>query len=332
MHVSEDRFEAHYALLNTNSLTTVIRAWSKYIKRREDVLDLALGSYSRDEIISRAKTIQEKTARHVFSLPLWLQRLYTEPFEFMERKNLNPVEIVRIGCLRTGSQASEILLQRVLIRKTGASSERLILAARKVFCDVLQVTSRHEFATLFQASYHSYLYGHGLRSAAIIAVELLKQEMLLVYPANPLLPRSQTIRDLSVFAARLAAVDPSDVSSNLCEQGNRVISKILDRILSPGGARRDVEKGCGHEVTQAQPVSSVDGQTQGAMGDQVNCDGSMYAVDPLLNPMVTGMSDMPGYGMMDLGIGIEAPGDLGQDIDFVRLLGGMDWGMDSWSM
>lgn len=296
------------------------------------MLDLALGTYSRDEIITRAKIIQEKTERHVASLPIWLQRLYTEPLLFTERKTLKPLEIVRIGCLRTGTQAIEILLQRVLIRKTGASSERLILAARKVFCDVLQVTSRHEFATLYQASYTSYLYGHGLRSAAIIAVELLKQEMLPVYPADPLLPRSQTIQDLSVFAARLAAVDPSDVSSNLCEQGNRVISKILDRILSPGGARQDVEKKCNHELAQARPVNSINGQTQGALTNQMNCDGPMYAVDPLLNPMVTGMSDMPGYGMMDIGIGIEAPGDLGQDVDFVRLLDGMDWGMDSWSM
>lgn len=282
--------------------------------------------------MARAKTIQEKTETHVASLPVWLRRLYTEPLELMERRNLKPLQFMQIGSLRTGSQAIEILLQRVLIRKTGASSERLTLAARRVFRDVLQITSRHDFASWFQASYSSYLYGHGLRSAAIVAVELLKQEMLPVYPENPLLPRSETIQDLAIFAARLATVDPSHASSNLCEQGNRVISKILDRILSPGGARQGMEKSCTHKSAQMQPPSSIDGQIPGSLADQTSCDAPVNVIGPPLNPTVMGMSDMSGYGMMDIGIGIEAPMGLGQDIDFVRLLDGMDWGMDNWSI
>lgn len=299
---------------------------------REDVVDLALGSYSREEIIARAKSIQEKTVLHIDSLPTWLRRLYTEPFELMERRNLKPLQLVQIGALRTGSQAIDILLQRVLIRKTGASSERLTLAARRVFRDVLQITSRHDFASLFQASYNAYLYGHGLRSAAIVAVELLKQEMLPVYPTDPLLPRSETIQDLAIFAARLATVELSDVSSNLCKQGNRVISKILDRILSPGGARQASEKDCAHETAQTQPPTSFDNQIPGFLGTQTNCDVPVNVAGPSLNSKVVGLSDMPEYGMMDIGIGIEAPMSLGQDIDFVEWVDGMDWGMDGWNV
>ncbi|KAJ4422207.1 hypothetical protein N0V82_003177 [Gnomoniopsis sp. IMI 355080] len=324
--------ENGYNTSGTIQSNTTVRAWVRFVMLREDVVDLALGSYSREEIFARAKSIQEKTEMHIDSLPAWLRRLYREPLELMERRNLKPLQLVQIGALRTGSQAIEILLQRVLIRKTGASSERLTLAARKVFRDVLQITSRHDFASLFQASYNAYLYGHGLRSAAIVAVELLKQEMLPVYPTNPLLPRSETIQDLAIFAARLATVEPSDVSSNLCKQGNRVISKILDRILSPGGARQAVQKGCGHESAQNRSPSSVENQTPGSPFSQPNCDAPVNVVGPSLNPKVVAMSDMPGYGMMDTGIGIEAPMSLGQDIDFVRWLDGMDWGMDSWSV
>ncbi|CAN8101907.1 unnamed protein product [Discula destructiva] len=335
-----DKLEAALAALDedgynrsgTFQSNTFVRAWANFVLRREDVVDLALGSYSCEEVITRAKIIQEKTQRHIASLPVWLQRLYTEPLEFIERQNLKTLQLVRVGALRTGSQAIEILLQRVLIRKTGASSERLILATRKVFRDVLQVTSRHDFATLLQASYNAYLYGHGLRSAAIIAVELLKQEMLPVYPENPLLPRSQTIQDLSIFAARLAAVDPSDLSSNLCEQGHRVISKILDRILSPGGARQDVDKSGSHEIAQPRPMSSMNRQMPRLLTDQMSCDVPMNSIGPPSNSMGMGLSDVPACGMMDIGIGIEAPVDLGQDIDFVRWLDGMDWGMDNWSL
>ncbi|KAJ4385805.1 hypothetical protein N0V93_010236 [Gnomoniopsis smithogilvyi] len=324
--------EDGYNKSGTIQSKTSVRAWVHFIKLREDVVDLALGSYSREEILARATSIQEKTESHIASLPAWLRRLYTEPLELMERRNLKPLQLVQIGALRTGSQAIEILLQRVLIRKTGASSERLTLAARRVFRDVLQITSRHDFASLFQASYSAYLYGHGLRSAAIVAVELLKQEMLPVYPVNPLLPRSETIQDLAIFAARLATVEPSDVSSNLCKQGNRVISKILDRILSPGGARRTVEQGCDHESAQTQLPSSFDHQELGPLSGPTNIEVPLNVVGPSPNPMFVGVSDMPGYGMVDLGIGIEAPVSLGQDIDFVRLLDGMDWGMDNWTM
>lgn len=303
-----------------------------FITLREDVIDLALGSYSREEIIARAKMIEEKTEMHVASLPAWLRRLYTGPLELMERRKLNPLQLVQLGCLRTGSQAIEILLQRVLIRKTGANSERLTLAARRVFRDVLQITSRHDFASLFQASYSAYLYGHGLRSAAIVAVELLKQEMLPAYPERPLLPRSETIQDLAIFAARLATVEPGDVSSNLCQQGNRVISRILDRILSPEGARQATQRDVNNEMAQFQPPNRVDDHSLGPPTGQRSCDVPINAVGAPLNPMIMGMSDMHGYGMMDIGIGIEAPVSLGQDIDFVKLLDGMDWGMDNWSM
>lgn len=299
---------------------------------REDVIDLALGSYSREEIIARARTIQEKTELHIASLPAWLRRLYTGPLELMERRKLDPLQLVQIGSLRTGSQATEILLQRVLIRKTGASSERLTLAARRVFRDVLQITSRHDFASLFQASYCAYLYGHGLRSAAIVAVELLKQEMLPAYPQHPLLPRSETIQDLAIFAARLATVEPGDVSSNLCKQGNRVISRILDRILSPGGARQAAEREVDHQMPKFQPPSRIEDHDLGPLTSQASCEAPVSAIGVPLDPMIMGMSGMPVYGMMDIGIGIEAPVSLGQDIDFVKLLDGMDWGMDNWSI
>ena len=79
----------------------------------------------------------------------------------------------------------------------------------------------------------SILTVHGLRSGAILAVELLKQEQQPIYPENPLLPRSQTIQDLSVFANRLGAVDPSDGAYGISQQGYKLVTRILDKILAP---------------------------------------------------------------------------------------------------
>lgn len=91
---------------------------------------------------------------------------------------------------------------------------------------------------------------HGIRSAAILAVELLKQER---FPetANPdALPRSQTIQNLSVFVSCLASIDPSDGTFATCEQGRKVFKRVLDKILSPSTASKPV-------VSSAEPFLQV---------------------------------------------------------------------------
>lgn len=326
--------------------------------RREDIVDLALGQYTKEEILDRVRIIEEKNERHLASLPDFLQKYYTNPLDFTVGDQVKPLQALQLGAMRSASRSNEVLLQRVLIRKTGASSERLTQVALAVFRDVLQITRRHDLASQFQASYNAYLSGHGLRSAAIVAIELLKQEMLPQYPESPPLPRSQTIQELAIFAARLAAVDPSDGCYNLCEQGNRVISKILDRILSPGGAKQTAGSvGGGGDQQQPSPAQTAvqngggggggagggggggEGQQQNAQGGlppqcQMDVDVPMGTMGPPYNPMMMALpSEIPGYGMMDIGIGIEAPTSLGQDTDFMRWLEGMNWErMENWSM
>lgn len=333
---------------------TAFRACVNYMMRREDIVDLALGQYTKEEILERVRIIEKKNERHLASLPAFLQKYYNNPLDFTVGDQVKPLQALQLGAMRSASRSNEVLLQRVLIRKTGASSERLTQVARAVFRDVLQITRRHDLASQFQASYNAYLSGHGLRSAAIVAIELLKQEMLPQYPENPPLPRSQTIQELAIFAARLAAVDPSDGCYNLCEQGNRVISKILDRILSPGGAKQTAGSVGSGEQQPSPAQTSVhsgssgngggggnggEGQQQGSQGGllppcQMDIDVPMNTMGPPYNPMMMALpSEIPGYGMMDIGIGIEAPTSLGQDTDFMRWLEGMNWErMENWSM
>lgn len=301
--------------------------------RREDIIDLALAQYTREEIIDRSKAIEERRDQHIASLPAFIQNLHTEQLDFAKGDQVSALEAMNLAAIRTGTLSNDVLLQRVLIRKTGANSEKLTRAARAVFRDVLQVTNRHDLAS-FQATYNGYLSGHGLRSAAIVAIELLKQEMLPQYPENPPLPRSQTIQELSIFAARLASVDPSDGCYNLCEQGNKVISKILDRILSPQGARQNCGPVYSHDLSQMQTPNHSDRQAQGLLQGQTDMDVPMNCDGPPLNPLLMAMpSEISGYGMMmDLGP-IGAPSSLGQDIDFMRWLEGVDWDkMDNWNM
>lgn len=221
----------------------------------------------------------------------------------------------------------------MLIRKTGATPEKLIATALDIFKDVLQITHRHDIATMFKTSFSFILSSHGLRSAAIVAIELLKQEMLPSYPDRPLLPRSQTIQDLAIFASRLGSIQPSDGCYSVCEQGKRVITKILDRILSPGPPqlalqRTDSGTVCNHG--QDHQLQQPQQQMQGML-PMMDMDGAQMNTLGSLNGMVMGLPDMS-YSMgMNVGFGAEPPISMGQDSDFMKWLDAMEWErMDTW--
>lgn len=220
----------------------------------------------------------------------------------------------------------------VLIRKTGATPEKLIATALDIFKDVLQITVRHDIATMFKTSFSFILACHGLRSAAIVAIELLKQEMLPQYPDRPLLPRSQTIQDLAIFASRLGSIQPTDGCYSVCEQGKKVITKILDRILSPGPPQMALQRTnsggvCNHaQEQQLQPHQQMQG-----MLPMMDMDGAPINTLGSLNGLVMGLPDMSFSMGMNVGFGAEPPISMGQDSDFMKWLDAMEWErMDTW--
>ena len=73
---------------------------------------------------------------------------------------------------------------------------------------------------------------HGLVAAGVLSIEILKQEQSRMYTPD-ILPRSETIQDLSVFVSSLAAVGPGEGNYAICNQGCRALRKVLDQILSP---------------------------------------------------------------------------------------------------
>lgn len=288
-------------------------------------MDLALGQYTAQEILTKAHSIQELNDHVLDDLPPFIRKAYgAEPHD-SDLSHLSAFKVLNSIPLRVGCQANEILLQRILIRKTGASSEKLVRTARAVFKNVLQITQRYDIAAKFQMSYNFLLSGHGLRVAAIVATELFKQEMLPQYPENPLLPRSQTIQDLAVFAATLGNVDSSAGVHVFCQHGKRVITSILDRILSPPSLRQDGGGGPGRVVQTSRAETQVQAPGGGLVSVPVMEAESRQPSTSVGTPL-GGMSvPLPEYGMVDLGIGVEAPTMLGQDSDFMSWLEGMNW-------
>lgn len=204
-----------------------IRAAVGFMARREEILELSIGNYTPDEVRQKAVDIQRKAEEHWVTLPPYLSSLKDSLFgPDHEISNLHVHIAFRLIPL-----SNLLLLHRLLVRKAGAGPENLIRTAQAILSDVMRSYKRSNMSG--EISFTYFLALHGVRSAVILAVELLKQEQLPVYPKAPLLPRSRTIQDLSIFADKLSDLDPLFGDKSVCEKGQKVITLILDKILNP---------------------------------------------------------------------------------------------------
>ncbi|KAK5000924.1 hypothetical protein LTR28_012949 [Elasticomyces elasticus] len=134
----------------------------------------------------------------------------------------------------------------------------LIPVARDLLALVLLVMSKKDFLRDFQGDLVWMMADHGLPCAGVLAIELLKQEQS--HQHDPILPRSETIQDLSVFISNLATVDPGEGIYAVCDQGRRALKRFLDKILSPGPSAASTEVGNNDtRVGQSSAAAGVGG-------------------------------------------------------------------------
>ncbi|KAK3063144.1 hypothetical protein LTS18_002648 [Coniosporium uncinatum] len=248
---------------------------------REDILELSLGNHSKEETTVLAEAIISKLRKQYADLPPHYRPAYDTDWA-AER---NPLGALLIICSRMTYEMNQLLIQMVLIKKTGTDTGELIACARRMFKDVLQFATRRDITRDFQAD-HSWIMGtNGLRSASILAIELLKQEQLPGYLSSNPVPRSETIKDLSVFLACLASVDPNDGCWTVCNHGRKILDEILDKILTPAPVKPDA------------PVLGP---------------GQMPAL-------------APADSLSGMGVDLSAPYPFDNDADFVRWLENMEW-------
>ena len=225
--------------------TTWIRVWFQHCRLREDILEIALGS-DEEGIAYRAEQIRRKLIHLQESFPSFM-RVSPEdilnksgsisgggPYSFSSTgKTMRQInDVFTLLCVNAGILHAEFLLQRALINRGQNDYKELIPVSRRMLSLVLLAQSRRDFFRDFQGELTYLLTSYGLPSAGVLAVELLKQEQTRHYTPD-LLPRSETIQDLSVFVSSLASVGPGEGNFSICNQGRRALRKVLDQILSP---------------------------------------------------------------------------------------------------
>jgi hypothetical protein len=287
---------------------TWFRSWMGFCMRREDILDLTLRNYTDEELIKRAAEIERKSEQHWQRLPTWIREARHQKF--------NPthdlLEQLYLTIIRHGTRANELMMQRVLIRRKVSTSEKLIRISQTIFKEVLEVGHSPDMVSKYHLDITSILVVHGLRAAIIIAAELFKQEQLPEYPKEPLLPRSQTIQDLSVFAARLGVVDPSDGMYDMSQDGRRMLSFVLDKILAPKPA--DVPTS-----TQQQCPDPQSHQQQQLAYGQMDLDATSNTGVPYMSCIGTGLPTDFSFGPPDWVVANE------DNSMFMQWLDSVDW-------
>jgi hypothetical protein len=257
-----------------------LQAWARIGPRREEVLDLALRHHEQNDLVERARIIEEKMRDDWLSMPDCVRA----PIDNADSmRQLGLVDALWTTMLKIDYTTNDLVLQRVVFQKTGSSAAKLISAAQEILNDIKHIVHSHQIAHAAQTDYICFII-HGLSSASILAVELLKQEQSATYPTEPLLPRSRTIQDLAEFVATLKSVDRSNAAYPMCEQSHQAISHILDKILSHRpGESRPVETTTAAD-DESYAVASQDITAMGGLGDY-GFSGNIGLGDDFLMPM-----------------------------------------------
>lgn len=231
------------------------------------------------------------------------------PWEDTERM---PLRILCLVCMHGGLRHTDFLLKRALVNRGKADPKELIPPARKLIRLILQTLAKKDFFRDFQIDLVCLLAFHGLPSAGVLAIELLKQEQSRVYTPE-ILPRSETIQDLSVFISALAAVGPGEGNHAICNQGRRALKRLLDKILSPGPIVREAARPQGNNVG----VGAIQGSGQQQQQEQ-HQEQQMQA----------DFNGHAGPGMAADLSGLYFP--TGNDAEFLQWLEDVEWDRGSW--
>nr|POF06872.1 hypothetical protein CFP56_31496 [Quercus suber] len=230
--------------------TTWLRAWFQHCKIREEILEIALGSDDHD-LVERTQVIRRRLDELHATYPAFMRLAPEDVLNQSERQSsgscLNAIFLISV---HAGVMHTEFLLQRALINRRKHNYKELIPISRQILSLVLLAQSKRDFFRDFQADLTYLLAVHGLPTAGVLAVELLKQEQSRQYTAD-VLPRSETIQDLSVFISTLALVKFGEGNYPVCNQGRRALRRILDQILSPNPLVATRPNG---DPSQAQPI------------------------------------------------------------------------------
>ncbi|KAG8525623.1 uncharacterized protein KY384_009267 [Bacidia gigantensis] len=224
---------------------TWLRAYAICLRIREDILELSLGIDS-DNIQGRAQAIsdrQQKALRE--ELPPKLQK---KPSSWIQRKGAayNFFLLMKFIVF----ECNDFILQRALVKRTQAVSSNLLQAAHTLLTTLCIVFGNRHRLGAYNVDLPTLIAEHGIPTAAVLALELLRHSSSGPHQADPNFPRLQIIKDLSVFVSDVSYImRPAHGNYETCTQARKTLQTILDTVISGAIESGDqaVNTGLGNE-------------------------------------------------------------------------------------
>ncbi|KAH7392442.1 hypothetical protein DE146DRAFT_141069 [Phaeosphaeria sp. MPI-PUGE-AT-0046c] len=218
--------------------STFARVFAANALITEEILEMSLGDLRQPDIVQRAIEIERRTNEYWEDLPVFL-RVNIHDIGSSRR---SPLELLFLIIIRLNHLDHHFMLQRTLSRNAqsgpSTASMDLLSVCGDIFNFTVKIVDNKDYFRDFQIDFVQILVKHGIPTAAVLAVELLRQER---YPtsasaASYPLHRSDTIQSLSVLVSCLGSVKPDASGYQSCVRGRNFLKRILDIILGAGPA------------------------------------------------------------------------------------------------
>lgn len=119
------------------------------------------------------------------------------------------------------------------MKNTNTGQESVCDISRQILSIVISITSTRTPMVDLDRHYSWIALTYGLPCASVLLLELLHQSHG-PGPHNVKLPRSELIRNLSVFISLLSWVSrPGHGNYHTCKEAEKKLSQILDQLLDP---------------------------------------------------------------------------------------------------
>ncbi|KAJ5467749.1 transcriptional regulator family: Fungal Specific TF [Penicillium sp. IBT 31633x] len=200
---------------------------------REETLEVVLGTREQRNLVQKSEEIQAKSRAIWQAAPDNLR--YDRQSHDHYHDGWLTIVFLYLDYLYTC-----FLLYRAVVKHTDTGQADLCDVSRRLLAIVIQINSFRTPMVDLGRHFSWIVLTYGVPAASVLLLELLRQSHEPGPHAVPL-PRAELIRNLSVFISFLSWVAvPGHGNYHTCQQAEKKLSHILDRLLDPQPVQQHV--------------------------------------------------------------------------------------------
>ncbi|PWY90199.1 putative C6 transcription factor [Aspergillus heteromorphus CBS 117.55] len=217
-----------WAITGDINRVSVLRLRFIFAVFREQALEIALGTSENWDLVQKSTQIIEKARETWEACPARLR--YDAPGQ--KHAEPSPLSFTTLH-IYLDYLYTIFLLRRTVVKRTDTEKEALFDTSRLILSIVIKANGDQDSVLDLRRHHAWVLLYYGLPSASVLTLELLHQNQG-IGTYSTVLPRAETIRNLSVFVSCLSWVArPGHGNYHTCKAVEKKLSHILDQILDP---------------------------------------------------------------------------------------------------